>query len=63
MAAARPRPARVVKIPVTYRLPEDCLDLIEAAVDEAARQGERLTREQAVTDAIRRAYGAGGVAG
>ena len=55
--ATRVRPRRVVKIPVTYRLPEECLDLIETAVDQAAARGEKLTREQAVTDAIRLAYG------
>lgn len=41
---------------VTYRLTDDVLDLVDAAVNAAAEQGKRLTKEEAVAAAIRRTY-------
>jgi len=44
----------------TYRLPEDVHVLIEAAVARAAIKGDRLTKDAAVTAAIRGFYGSQG---
>lgn len=48
---------QLIKHQVSYRLPLDVINLIEAALDEAYASGERLTKEEAVTAAIRRTYG------
>ena len=61
-SAARPevtrrRPRRIVKHPVTYRLPIVALELIDDAVDAAAARGARLTKEDAVAAAILAHYG------
>jgi hypothetical protein len=42
---------------VSYRLPEDAVTLIDAAVAQAAIKGDRLTKDAAVTAAIRAHYG------
>lgn len=52
----RSRRRAPAKRPVTYRLTDDVLDLVDAAVFAAAEKGERLTKEEAVAVAIRRAY-------
>lgn len=52
--ATRRRPP--AKRAVTYRLADEILDLIDAAVGAAAERGERLTKEEAVATAIRRTY-------
>lgn len=44
------------KRPVTYRLTDEILDLVDAAVFAARKRGEKLTKEEAVAVAIRRAY-------
>lgn len=54
------RRPRVVKISASYRLPPDVLDLLDQAVQDAAARGERLTKEDAVAQAIRQTYGAEG---
>ena len=48
---------RIVKHQVSYRLPLDVLELIEKALDEAYDNNEKMTKEDAVTKAIRRTYG------
>ena len=45
------------KRPVTYRFVDADLDLVDAAVAAAAAMGERLTKEEAVAQAIRQTYG------
>ena len=58
VVAVAPRLARGPhKRPVTYRLVDADLDLIDAAVAAAAARGERLTKEEAVAQAIRQTYG------
>lgn len=47
---------RIEKRPATYRLPADALSLIEAAVEREKKLGNRLTREEAVRNAIRAYY-------
>lgn len=37
----------------TYRLPQDALDIISQAVADEAMLGNRLTRDAAVTEAVR----------
>lgn len=37
----------------TYRLPEDARQIIDDAIAEAAANGDRLTKDAAVTDALR----------
>lgn len=49
------RPAPTVA--VSYRLPPDVADLIDAAVDHAAMTGDRLSKNEAVVKAIRATYG------
>lgn len=66
-AAERPRregkprgPYNVKKVdkkPATFRLPPDVLELIDNAREEAAQSGVRLTKDDAVTAAIRHYYG------
>lgn len=56
-AAAPVRPRRVIKVPATYRLTEEVLDLIDAVVADARSKGKRLTKEDAVAHAIERTYG------
>ena len=56
VAAVVSRRRAPAKRPVTYRLTDDVLDLVDAAVLAAAERGERLTKEEAVAVAIRRAY-------
>ncbi len=46
-----------LKRPVTYRLVDADLDLVDAAVAAAAKQGQRLTKEDAVAQALRNTYG------
>ena len=41
----------------TYRLPPDVHELIDRAREEAAANGDRLTKDDAVTAAIRYYYG------
>lgn len=59
LAPARRRPLRVIKVPVNFRLPPECIDLLEDAIDNAAAEGVRLTKEAAVEAAIRAHYGSG----
>jgi hypothetical protein len=51
---------RIEKHPATYRLPADALSLIEAAVEREKKLGNRLTREDAVRNAIRAHYNSDG---
>lgn len=44
---------RVEKIQVSYRLPPDAVAIIEDARAEAAQNGDRLTKDDAVAQAIR----------
>lgn len=48
---------RPVKKAATYRLPQDALDLIEAEISAEAEAGNRLTKDDAVTRALRATYG------
>lgn len=48
---------RQAKFPATYRMPERTLDLIDAAKDAAAREGQRLAKEDAVAHAVEVVYG------
>ncbi len=41
----------------TYRLEEEVLDMVDAAVVDAIDKGKRLTKDAAVAYAIRKAYG------
>jgi hypothetical protein len=45
-------PQRQVKVSSTYRLPVSALDAIDEAVFYAAQRGDRLTKEDAVAQAI-----------
>ena len=47
----------VERVQVSYRLPPDAVELIEAAKLEAAARGDRLTKDDAVAQAIRGFYG------
>jgi len=53
----RRRPPRVIKVAATFRLPLDCIDLLDDLVYEAAERGVRVTKEEAVAAAIRAHYG------
>lgn len=44
---------RPVRKPSTYRLPQDALDIIAQAVADEAALGNRLTKDAAVTEAVR----------
>ena len=57
-AAPRPSGSRrgPVKRPVNYRLTDDVLDMVDAAVAAEAAKGGKLTKEEAVATAIRRTY-------
>lgn len=48
---------RVDKKPVSYRLPADVIALIEQARVDAAKNGERLTNDDVVAQAIRAHWG------
>lgn len=48
---------KVDKRAATFRLPPDVLELIDKAREEAAQSGVRLTKDDAVTAAIRHYYG------
>ncbi len=48
---------KVDKKAATFRLPPDVLELIDNAREEAAQSGVRLTKDDAVTAAIRHYYG------
>ncbi len=48
---------KVDKRAATFRLPPDVLELIDNAREEAAQSGVRLTKDDAVTAAIRHYYG------
>jgi len=50
---------RVDKKAATFRLPPDVLELIDNAREDAANNGVRLTKDDAVTAAIRAFYGKG----
>lgn len=60
-AVRKPRgPYNVVhveRVQVSYRLPPDAVELIETAKLEAAARGDRLTKDDAVAQAIRGFYG------
>lgn len=47
----------VERVQVSYRLPPDAVELVEAAKLEAAARGDRLTKDDAVAQAIRGFYG------
>lgn len=47
----------VIKIPTSVRVPLDVVDLIDTACREAARRGERLTRDEAVSRSVRAFWG------
>lgn len=56
--APRPKRARrEPKFPASYRMPADVLDMVDAAVEAAADNGVKLSKEDAVAAAIRAAYG------
>ncbi len=42
---------------VSYRFPPDVYNLVEMAVQHAAKSGDRLSRNEAVIKAIRATYG------
>lgn len=48
---------RIEKKPVTYRLPPDVIEYIDQARDEAAARGDRLTKDEAITMAVRAFWG------
>lgn len=48
---------RVNKKPASYRLPPDVIELIDAARNEAAERGDRLTKDEAITMAVRSFWG------
>lgn len=48
---------RVEKVPASYRLPPDVIELINQARAEAAARGDRLTKDEAVTMAVRSFWG------
>lgn len=48
---------RVNKKAATFRLPQDVLDLIRVAQEEAASLGRKLTNDDAVAEAVRGHYG------
>lgn len=48
---------KVDKKPATFRLPPDVHELIDRARQEAADNGIRLTKDDAVTAAVRHLYG------
>jgi hypothetical protein len=48
---------KVAKKAQTFRLPQDVFDLIEQAQAEAAAAGNRLTNDEAITQAVRGYYG------
>lgn len=59
-AARRRGPYNVKKVdkkPATFRLPPDVHELIDRARQEAADNGIRLTKDDAVTAAVRHLYG------
>ena len=41
----------------TYRLPADVFELIDAEIAAEAAEGNRLTKDAAITRAVRKAYG------
>lgn len=48
---------RVNKKPASYRLPPDVIELIDTARNEAAERGDRLTKDEAITMAVRSFWG------
>lgn len=48
---------RIEKKSVTYRLPPDVIEYIDQARDEAAARGDRLTKDEAITMAVRAFWG------
>ncbi|WP_047520644.1 hypothetical protein [Microbacterium sp. ZOR0019] len=48
---------RVNKVPASYRLPPDVIELIDTARNEAAERGDRLTKDEAITMAVRSFWG------
>lgn len=59
-AAKKRGPYNVQRIPkkaATFRLPPDVLEYIDQARDQAAARGDRLTKDEAVTMAVRAFWG------
>lgn len=48
---------RIEKHPATFRLPPDVFEYIDQARDEAAARGDRLTKDEAITMAVRAFWG------
>lgn len=48
---------RIEKHPATFRLPPDVLEYIDQARNEAAARGDRLTKDEAITMAVRAFWG------
>jgi|TARA_B100000700_G_scaffold317895_2_gene410024 hypothetical protein len=48
---------RIEKHPATFRLPPDVFEYINQARDEAAARGDRLTKDEAITMAVRAFWG------
>lgn len=48
---------RIEKKAATFRLPPDVIEYIDRARDEAAVRGDRLTKDEAVTMAVRSFWG------
>ena len=48
---------RVNKMPASFRLPPDVIELIDQARNDFAARGDRLTKDEAVTMAIRSFWG------
>lgn len=48
---------RVKKTAVTTRQPDDVIELIELARNDAAAKGDRLTKDEVVTKAVRAYWG------
>jgi hypothetical protein len=49
--------ARPIKKAATFRLPPDVFELVDAEIAAEAELGNRLTKDDAITRAVRAAYG------
>jgi hypothetical protein len=49
--------ARPIKKAATFRLPPDVSELVDAEIAAEAELGNRLTKDDAITRAVRAAYG------
>jgi hypothetical protein len=49
--------ARPIKKAATFRLPPDVFELVDAEIAAEAALGNRLTKDDAITRAVRAAYG------